>query len=190
MTEFNKLGSAAARNTGLLLVLAACPAMGASADLCSALTLGVCVLVLSLVTALVLSLLKKQLEGKAVIAAAVIIAAGFASFMVMLLRAFFPAVYPTVWTYLAVCCVNFMLISQSEQGLSKALRASLIFFAAIVITAFLRELFGAASVAGMAVPFLADYKVGILTQAPGGFIVYALVMAALSGIGAKKEKGE
>ena len=186
MNEMKKLGSAAAANTGLLLFMAAAPAMGASADVSSAFVMGIAVFVLAVLTAVVVSALRKVLSGNAVIAAAVIVAAGFASMLVMLIRAYLPAVYPTVWMYLAVCAVNFMLISQSEQGLGKAVRASLIFFAAVLLTAVIREVLGAGSFAGVALPFMEGYKLNILTQAPGGFIVFALVMAAFGGNAAKK----
>jgi len=38
----------------------------------------------------------------------------------------------------------------------------------------------------VALPFMEGYKLSILTQAPGGFIVFALVMAVLGGA----KKGE
>lgn len=190
MNEMKKLGSAAAANTGLLLFLAACPALGASCDVASAFVMGLCVLVLGFVTALVLAGLRKVLSGNAVIAGAVIVAAGFASMLVMLLRAYLPSVYPAVWMYLAVSAVNFMLISQSEQGVGQAVRAGLIFLAAVLLTAVIREVLGAGSFAGVALPFMEGYKLNILTQAPGGFIVFALVMAVLGGKGAKDGKGE
>ena len=161
MNEMKKLGSAAAANTGLLLFMAAAPAMGASADVSSAFVMGIAVFVLAILTALVVSALRKVLCGNAVIAAAVIVAAGFASMLVM-------------------------LISQSEQGLGKAIRASLIFLAAVLLTAVIREVLGAGSFAGVALPFMEGYKLNILTQAPGGFIVFALVMAAFGGNAAKK----
>ena len=186
MNEMKKFGSAAAANTGLLLFLAAVPAMGASANVGSALVMGICVFVLALLTALVVCALRKVLSGDAVIAAAVIVAAGFASLLVVLLRAYLPNVYPTVWMYLAICAVNMMLISQSEQGLAQAVRASLIFLGAVVLTAVIREVLGAGSFAGVALPFMEGYKLSILTQAPGGFIVFALVMAVLGGA----KKGE
>lgn len=189
MMELKKLGSAAAANTGLLLFLAACPAVGASADVSSAFVLGLSVVVLGILTALVLGAVRKVLDGEALVAAAVIIVAGFAGLMIMLIRAFIPAVYPGVWVYLAVSAVNLMLISQSEQGMGQAVRGCLIFFAAILLTAVIREVLGSASFAGVALPFMESYKVSILAQTPGGFMVFALVMAALNG-GVKNGKGE
>ena len=83
-----------------------------------------------------------------------------------------------------------MLISQSEQGLAQAIRAGLVFFAAVLLTAVIREVLGAGSFAGVALPFMGGYKLNILTQAPGGFIVFALVMALVGGKAAKDGKGE
>lgn len=190
MNEMKKIGSAAASNLGLLLFLAAVPAMGASGSVMSALAMSVCAAVLAVLTALVLNVLKKHLSGDYIIAAAVIVAAGFASLLIMLLRAYVPSVYPAVWMYLAVSAVNFMLISQSEQGVAQALRAALIFAAAVIATALIREVLGSGSIAGMALPFMENYRMSIVSQAPGGFVVYALVMAAFCGLGAKNKKGE
>ena len=48
MNEMKKFGSAAAANTGLLLFLAAAPAMGASVNVASAFVMGIAVFVLAL----------------------------------------------------------------------------------------------------------------------------------------------
>ena len=40
-----------------------------------------------------------------------------------------------------------------------------------------REVFGAGSFAGIEIPFLVNYKIELLTKAPGGFLVYGLLIA-------------
>ena len=190
MNELKKFGSAAASNTGLLLFLAACPAMGASADLRSALVMGLCVLVMGVITAACIGALRSLLSGDAVIAAAVLITAGLAGIVNMLLRAYMPVIYTGIWMYVAACAMNLMLISQCELGMGKAVRAGVIFLAAVAVTAAVRELFGMASIAGVSVAALENYKISILTKAPGGFMIFALVMAVFSGLGAEKKKGE
>ena len=45
-----------------------------------------------------------------------------------------------------------------------------------------REVFGAASFAGIAIPFLADYKIEFLVKAPGGMLVYGLLIALVSAL--------
>jgi electron transport complex protein RnfE len=65
------------------------------------------------------------------------------------------------------------------------------FTLALTAMATVREVFGAASFAGMAIPFLAPYKVEFLVKAPGGMLVYglliALVCALTGGKGPKKK---
>ena len=43
--------------------------------------------------------------------------------------------------------------------------------------AVIREVFGAASFAGMAIPFLENFKIEFLAKAPGGLLVFGLLIA-------------
>ena len=65
------------------------------------------------------------------------------------------------------------------------------FTLALCAIAIIREVFGAASFAGIAIPFLADYKIEFLVKAPGGMLVFglmiALVYAVTSGKAPKKK---
>jgi Na+-transporting NADH:ubiquinone oxidoreductase subunit NqrD len=56
------------------------------------------------------------------------------------------------------------------------------FTAALCSMALIREVFGAASFAGIAIPFLQDYKIEFLTKAPGGLLVYGLLIALVYAI--------
>ena len=47
-------------------------------------------------------------------------------------------------------------------------------------TALIREVFGSAQIAGLAIPFMEDFTVPVLTKAPGGFFVLAVVCAIFS----------
>jgi electron transport complex protein RnfE len=49
----------------------------------------------------------------------------------------------------------------------------------------LREVFGAGSFAGIVCPFLSTYRIPALTQAPGGFLVFGILIAVMNKI---KEK--
>ena len=44
---------------------------------------------------------------------------------------------------------------------------------------------GNASFAGISIPFLENYKIVMFTQAPGGFLVYGLIIALVNKITAK-----
>ena len=51
------------------------------------------------------------------------------------------------------------------------------FTLALTAMATVREFFGAASFAGIALPFMENYKIEFLTKAPGGLLVFGLLIA-------------
>jgi electron transport complex protein RnfE len=65
------------------------------------------------------------------------------------------------------------------------------FLIALVAMATIREVLGAGSFAGFEIPFLVNeeeninYTIPILTQAPGGFLVYGILIAIVNKIGPK-----
>jgi electron transport complex protein RnfE len=60
------------------------------------------------------------------------------------------------------------------------------FLLALLLMATLREVFGAGSFAGIVCPFLSTYRIPALTQAPGGFLVFGILIAVVNAIGPKK----
>ena len=59
------------------------------------------------------------------------------------------------------------------------------FLLALLAMALIREVFGAGQFAGIDIPFLKDYTVPILAQAPGGFLVFGILIAVINKIGPK-----
>ena len=51
---------------------------------------------------------------------------------------------------------------------------------ALLAMAIIREVFGAGSFAGIEIPFLTDYTIDILVKAPGGMLVYGLLIAVVA----------
>ena len=60
------------------------------------------------------------------------------------------------------------------------------FLLALLAMATIREVLGAGSFAGFEIPFLVDYKLPILAMAPGGFLVFGILIAVVNKIGPKK----
>ena len=60
------------------------------------------------------------------------------------------------------------------------------FLVALILMATLREVIGNATFAGIEIPFLVNYKIPILTKAPGGFLVYGIVIAVMNKLTEKK----
>lgn len=182
----NSLSAALTRKPVLLLFLGACPAMALSANVLSALAIGVAALLVMLLSNLVLWLLRGILGGS--VLAKLVVISCFVSAVQMLMNAFLPSVYPMMGVYLAVLAVSLLLFHEAEEtdegglgaALGGAVSAGLIFTAAVVVMAAVRELFGSASFAGIPVAALKNYTVPLLAQAPGGFVVFAFVLAVLN----------
>ena len=49
-----------------------------------------------------------------------------------------------------------------------------------------REVLGVGSFAGIEIPFLVNYKIPLLAQAPGGFLVYGILIAIMNKLTEKK----
>ncbi|MBR5095067.1 MAG: hypothetical protein IK095_08235 [Oscillospiraceae bacterium] len=183
MNEKKPVGKILAASPVLVLFLGACPALGATADVRSALYMGAAVLAVLLGSWLLYTILSPLIAEEARIAAIVLIAAGLAAAVQLLMRVFLPAALEMLGLYLAVVAVDLLVFAQTEKrSIGGTLLTGLCFALLLFVTAALRELFGAASFAGKELAFLAPYKIGLLLQAPGGFIVLSLVAALVSKI--------
>ena len=165
----------------LLLFLGATPALGATADVRGALAMGCAVLLVMLLSALVLLALRRLIPENVRVPAALLVSAGFASLVQLLMRALLPSLAQMLGLYLAVTAVDLLVFSQNEKpSVKSALLSGLCFLVLLAVTAALRELFGAGSFAGLEVPFLREYNIPLLLKAPGALVVYALVAALVS----------
>ena len=59
-------------------------------------------------------------------------------------------------------------------------------FGTLLAMATIREVFGASTFAGLRIPVLCDYNVPILCEAPGGFLVFGILIALVNKFGKKK----
>ena len=190
MSEKKCVANAILKNPLMVLFLGACPAMGATATLWGGFGMGLAVLAVLLLSNLVIALLKKVMPRQALIPACVIVSAGFVSAVQMLMHAFLPDVYAMIGVYVAVVAVNMVVFSQAE-GASKATVGSavlgavvtgLCFTAILVVMGAVRELLGSAAIAGKEIAFLAEYRIPLLSTAPGGYLVASIMAALLSKV--------
>ena len=178
------------RNPAAVLFLGAAPALGASTDVRAALAMSAAVLGVLLCSSLLLGLIRKLLPREAFLAAAMLVVAGFASAAQLLLQAFVPSVYEMLGFYAAILAVDLLLFAGAEcteeQGLGKALvnalLSGLIFTVFVLLLAGIRELFGSASFAGQSVEALKNIRINVLTQASGGLIVFAILLAVVNAL--------
>ena len=176
-----KLCCVIAENPLLILFLGACTAMGATTTLLGAVAMGVAALIVMVLSALVITALKKVIPECARIPAVVIIVTGFVSIVQMLMNAFLPEIYQMLGIYVAVAAVDLLIFGTADEScVVRAVKNGLRFLVILVIMGLVREVLGNGSVAGFDIPFLADYTIPVMTKAPGGFVVYSILAAVIS----------
>lgn len=170
-----------------VLFLGACPALGATGSLQSAVAMGVTVFAVILLTALVMALLRRILPQRSILAATILTAALFVSAAQLVLHAVLPSVYKMLGVYLAVAAVNLLVFSRSADNtsgcwLSKVLVTGIEFLVVIAVVALLRELIGLGTFWGQEVAFFKAHAVASIQKPMGGFLVYAIVAAIVNAL--------
>lgn len=188
-------------NPVFILILGTCPTLATTNNLIGAFGMGVAAMVVLICSNVLISLLRNIIPESVRIPCYIVIIAGFVTMVKLFIQAFLPELYTLLGVYLDLITVNCIILGRAEMfasknpPLSSALDGAgmgLGFTVALCSMALIREVFGAASFAGIEIGFLQDYKIEFLTKAPGGLVVYglliALVFALTKGRGPKKRE--
>lgn len=188
-----------AENPVLVLVLGTCPTLAVSTGVISALSMGIAATLVLVCSNIVISLLRKAIPDTVRIPCYIVVIAGFVTVVQLLMEAYLPDLYEMLGVYLALIVVNCIILGRAEMFARKngvvdsaidGLGMGVGFLLALLAMATIREVFGAGAFAGIEIPFLVDYKIPILTQAPGGFLVFGILIAVVNAIGPKKGEGK
>ncbi len=178
-------------NPVFVLVLGTCPTLATTQTVIGAFAMGVAATVVLICSNIVISLLRKVIPDTVRIPCYIVIIAGFVTVVQMLMHAFFPELYELLGVYLALITVNCIILGRAEMFANKnsvgrsaldGVGMGIGFTLALLSMSAVREVFGAGSFAGIEIPFLQNYKVEILTKAPGGLLVYGLLIFAVTAI--------
>ena len=185
----------AAENPVLILILGTCPTLAMTTNVISAFSMGIAATVVLICSNVVISALRKIIPDSVRIPCYIVIISGFVTAVQMLLQAYLPSIYNMLGVYLALIVVNCIILGRAEMFARKnnVVRSALDgigmgigFLLALLIIASIREIVGNGSFAGIVIPFLSDYKISMFAQAPGGFLVYGIVIAIVNFITANK----
>ena len=187
-------------NPVLILILGTCPTLATTTNVFGAFGMGIAALLVLVCSNFLISLLRKAIPGNVRIPCYIVIIAGFVTIVEMLVHAFLPELYDMLGVYLALIVVNCIILGRAEMFASKntvgksvldGLGMGIGFTAALCAIATVREVLGAASFAGIAIPMLENYKIEFFVKAPGGMVVYGLLIALVyvitRGKGPKKK---
>ena len=182
-------------NPVLILVLGTCPTLATTGSIISALSMGLAATVVLICSNAVISALRKAIPDSVRVPCYIVIIAGFVTAVQMLLQAFLPPVYEMLGVYLSLIVVNCIILGRAEMFARKhtvldsamdGLGMGLGFVLALFLMAFIREVFGAGTFMGLEIPFMSFFKIPILAQAPGGYLVYGILIGVMNKLTEKK----
>ena len=173
------------QNPVLVQLLGMCSTMAITTTIFNGLGMGVSVLIILTCSNVVISLLRKIIPDQIRIAAYVVVIAGFVTMVDLLLQAFLPDIAESLGVFIPLIVVNCIILARAEAFASKnkplasvmdGLGMGIGFTLAITVIGCIRELFGSGTLFGMQVMGAAYEPMLILVLAPGGFIVFGLVL--------------
>ena len=182
-------------NPVLILILGTCPTLATTSKVESAFWMGIAATLVLICSNVVISALRNIIPDIVRIPCYIVIIATFVTIVQMLLEAYAPEVYSMLGVYLALIVVNCIILGRAEMFARKnpvadsaldGVGMGLGFLAALLLIATVREVLGAGSFWGFTIPYLSELKIPILTQAPGGYLVFGLLIAVMNKLTEKK----
>ncbi len=183
-----------AENPVLVLVLGICPTLAQTGSVIAALSMGIAATLVLACSNVVISALRRLIPDTVRIPCYIVVIAGFVSVVQMVMQAYLPSLYDMMGVYLALIVVNCIILGRAEvfarknsviDSLLDGVGMGLGFLIALLAMATVREVFGAGTFAGLEIPGLIDYNLPILTKAPGGFLVFGILIAIVNKTGVK-----
>lgn len=182
-------------NPVLILVLGTCPTLAVTSKVESAFYMGLAATIVLVCSNAVISLLRKIIPDTVRIPCYIVIIAGFVTAVQMLLQAYLPAAYEMLGVYLALIVVNCIILGRAEMFARKntvidsildGVGMGIGFMLALFLMAIIREVFGNGTFWNMTIPVLSNYKIPVLAQAPGGFLVFGIIIAIMNKLTEKR----
>lgn len=186
-------------NPVLVLLLGTCPTLAVTTSVSNAFGMGAAATAVLLGSNVAISALRKVIPDKVRIPSYIVIIAAFVTVVEMIMHAFVPAIYDALGVFLSLIVVNCIILGRAEMYASKngvgasaidALGMGIGFTLALLAMSSIREVFGAGSWMGMEIPFLTNYTVPILKEAPGGFFIFGCLIAIVNKFGKNEPKKE
>lgn len=184
-------------NPIFVIALGLCPALAVSSSMFNALGMGIATTFVLMGSNLMVSLLRKHVPSKIRIPVYIVIIATFVTMIDKFIAAFSPELSASLGIFIPLIVVNCVILGRAEAYASKngpkdalldAIGMGLGFTLALAAIAFFRELLGDGKLFGFPIPFFSNDPALILIMAPGGFIVFGLLIAVKRAIEAKGDQ--
>ena len=176
-------------NPVLVLILGTCPTLAVTTLAVNGVGMGLAATFVLVCSNIVISLLKNIIPDKVRIPCYIVIIAGFVTILSSLMEAFLPDLYASLGLFLQLIVVNCIILGRAEMFASKhgvlasaldGIGMGLGFTLALLIMGSIREILGAGTWFGIPLTVNLFSPISIFILAPGGFLVYGLVIAAVN----------
>ena len=173
-------------NPVLRLVLGCCSALAVTTTVSGAVGMGLAMTFVLVCSNIVISALRKVIPAKVHLPCYIVIIATFVTVVQMVLQAFVPDLYKALGVYLALIVVNCIILGRAEMFACKnsvvdsaldGIGMGIGYTLTVVLMASIREILGSGTWLGFKVLPDSMAKIGIMTQAPGAFFCFGLLMA-------------
>lgn len=187
-------------NPLLVLNIGLCSSLGVTTSIFNGLGMGMSMTFVLLMSEFVISIFRKCIPNAIRLPVFIIIIAAFTTIVQFVLQAYVESLYDALGVFLPLIVVNCIIMGRVESFASKnnvgnsildALGMGIGYTCVLVVISLVREFFGGGTLmAGTSVKLeliSEAYRIGILNSAPGGFIVFGLLGAAVQALKNKKE---
>ena len=182
-------------NPTLILVLGCCPTLAVTTSVGNALGMGAATTFVLLMSNIIISALKNVIPDKVRIPSYIVIIATFVSMIDLLIQGFLPSLSASLGVFIPLIVVNCIVLGRAEAFANKntvfdslldGLGMGIGFTIALTLIGAIREILGSGSIMGFQfIP--AEYHILIFVLAPGAFLVFGFVMAAVRFLVNKSE---
>jgi len=187
-------------NPVLIQLVGLCSVLAVTNTVVNAFSMGLAVIAVLVGANLVISLLRNVIPGKIRIPAFIVVIATFVTMVELFMKAFARPIYASLGIFIPLIVVNCIILARAESFAYKnkvlpsivdGLGNGLGYTFAVVVLAFIRELFGAGTILGgtsleIKVFGEAFQPAGIFVAPPGAFIVLGILIAVFISLSKKK----
>ena len=181
-------------NPVFVLLLGTCPTIATTTSVSNAIGMGISATAVLICSNVVISLLKKAIPDKIRIASYIVIIASFVTMVEMVLKAYAVDVYNSLGLFIPLIVVNCIILGRAEAFASKnsvgasfldGLSMGIGFTLALTVLATIREVIGNGTFLNFKIFGEAFQPATMFVLAPGGFIVFGIVLGVISAISGK-----
>lgn len=185
-----------AENPIFRLVLGTCPALAVTTSAFNGVGMGLAATFVLIGSNVVISLLRNFIPNKVRIPAFIVVICTFVTMIQLFMQAFVPTLYDALGIFLPLIVVNCIILARAEAFASKnsvvaaaldGIGMGIGFTLALLLMGGVRELVGTGAIFGYNVMGAGFEPVLLFILAPGGFLVYGLLLGIINAIGNRRQ---